>query len=290
MKTVQEVLSIIMKCLSCRHPNDTIARQQDAWWIIEAITGKTEAQIIAAKNFTITDEQHDRILRWLELHIDERMPLQYLIGWVPFGEVKIITRPPILIPRPETEEWTLKLIEQLRTVHRPLTILDLCAGTGCIAIALAKAFPVATVYATDINPAAIELIKENCENNQVANVHAVQSDLFTDLRQDLVFDLIVSNPPYIAQAEWASLDSSVTEWEDKRALVAGDTGLSIIEQIIAQAPRWTAPAQASMPQLVMEIDINQAAQVQKLYTAAGYHHVKVVKDLEGKDRTVWGSL
>jgi release factor glutamine methyltransferase len=285
---IQEIMGTIMECLRCRHPDDVTARQQDAWWILQAITGKTEAQLLASPTMRLTLEQHDKLVRWLSLHIDEHMPLQYLIGSVPFGNVTIATQPPVLIPRPETEEWTLKVIERWGNYGTPLTILDLCSGSGCIAISLAQAFPSATVYAVDISDDAVALSRKNCELNDISNVRVIRSDLFTGLPRNQVFDLIVSNPPYIALQEWQTLDPAVSQWEDKRALVADNEGLAIIETIVRESKKWLLP-RAGMPQLVIEIGYNQGVAVGNLYEQAGYQ-ATIHKDLEGKDRTVWGSL
>jgi release factor glutamine methyltransferase len=173
-------------------------------------------------------------------------------------------------------------------------VLDLCAGSGCIAIALAKAFPNADVYAVDISDDAISMIKKNSEHNAVTNVTAIRSDLFADISLAnrvlpvVKFDLIVTNPPYIAPEEWSSLDRSVTEWEDKRALVAGHHGLEIIEKIVAQTQQWIMPnpvlRKEKIAQLRIEIGYEQGDAVRKLLVAAGYVNIRIEKDLEGKDR------
>jgi release factor glutamine methyltransferase len=293
MKNVQELIARISGCLSCRHPKDSVACQQDAWWILEAITGKTEAQLLAHGTIELSHEEEEKLERWMQLHIDEHMPLQYLIGWVPFCDVKIVVAPPTLIPRPETEEWTFKLIQQLRGYKEKFTVLDLCAGTGCIAIAIAKACPQADVYAVDISDEAIALIKKNCEQNLVNNVTIIQSDLFDELSSKS-FDLIVTNPPYIAPEEWSSLDTSVTQWEDKRALIAADHGLEIIKRIIAHGKQFIKPhswlREHHVKQLRIEIGYAQGPVVSKLLAQAGYTNISVEKDLEGKDRVVCADI
>lgn len=273
---------------------DPVLCEQYAWWILEAITCKKQAQLIAA-SVELTAAQHEQVQVWLNRIINDQMPIQYLIGTVPFNNVEILVEPPILIPRPETEEWCFNLIEQLKKVaHKNVTILDLCSGTGCIALALGKALPQAQIYATDINPQAVTLGIKNAYHNKIANVAFLESDLFDALPRELRFDLIVSNPPYIKPSAWNTLDASVTKWEDKRALIAEHNGLAIIERIISQTPHYIRTnadlQQHEIPQLILEIDYDQGARVATLMKAAHFNQVQIVKDLEGNDRIAQGRV
>lgn len=290
---ISQLITAIAQQLAQRHPHDIVTRQQDAWWILEAITQKTEAQIIAQKNFVLTRQQEIELNKWVDLHVNHAAPIQYLIGWVPFDDIQIFTRPPVLIPRPETEEWVINLIEKLRRLKSPLTILDIGAGSGCISIALAKAFPDSKIYAVDISDQALQLIKENIKHNQTPNVFILKSDLFAQLPK-IQFDLIVSNPPYIAPEEWHTLAPSVTQWEDKRALLADNQGLAIIAHIIDQAKMWLNSnklmQQHNIPQLVIEIGYRQGNAIKKLCIDAGYINVTIEKDLEGKDRVLYARV
>jgi release factor glutamine methyltransferase len=290
---ISQLITAIAQQLAQRHPHDIVTRQQDAWWILEAITQKTEAQILAQKDFVLTRQQEIELEKWIDLHVNHAAPIQYLIGWVPFDDVQIFTRPPVLIPRPETEEWVIKLTEKLRAIKTPLNILDIGAGSGCISISLAKALPHSKIYAVDISDEALQLIKENVAHNRVQNMYVLKSDLFAQLPK-MHFDLIVSNPPYIAPEEWHTLAPSVTKWEDKRALLGGKQGLEIINQIIEQTKIWLKQnglmQQNNIPQLVLEIGYQQGAAVKKLCIDAGYTDVTIEKDLEGKDRVIYARI
>ena len=159
------------------------------------------------------------------------------MGSTPFAGLEILTQPPVLIPRPETEEWTVNLIEQLQGLpDKKLQILDLCTGSGCIALALADALPQAKIFGTDISDSALALANHNKIHNHIPNVEFLRSDLFAQIPQKFTFDLIVGNPPYIDEQEWNNLDPSVTQSEDKHALLAADHGLALIKKIIAAAP------------------------------------------------------
>lgn len=276
------------------YQNETL-REQYAWWIVEAISHKTRAALIAHTTVSFTPQQHEQLATWLNKIINEHMPLQYLIGSVPFYTVEILVEPPVLIPRPETEEWTCALIEQLLNNHGThLTILDLCCGSGCIALALANALKGSTVYASDLADHALALTKKNCIHNSIHNVITLHSNLFDAIPDDLRFDLIVSNPPYIARDVWQTLDTSVTTWEDPHALIAEEEGLAIIKKIIAEAPRFIKHNETlkahRLPNLMLEIGYDQGGAVAHLFEEAGYSNIVVHKDLEGKDRVVSGRI
>lgn len=290
MQRLNELIEHIQNRLSFEY-NDVTERTQYAWWILQSLTGLNKVHLIEQVNVDLTEDQQQKLQEWLYKLVDQHMPLQYLLGSVPFNGVEILIKPPVLIPRPETEEWTIKLCDQLQNIYnKKITILDLCTGSGCIAIALAKAFDQAIIYATDIADEAIACTKENITHNKLNNVIVIQSDLFEKIPDNTKFDVIVANPPYIAPDEWTLLDPSVTQWEDQRALVASHEGLGIIEHIIKQAPAYLKPnadlAEHNIPQLVIEIGHTQAHKVKQIMIQMGYCDITINKDLEGKDRTV----
>lgn len=263
-----------------------VLAEQYAWWILQALTGKTRAQLITAG--PLTHEQEKQLAHWLELLTIKRMPLAYVIGSVPFAGLTIAVEPPFLIPRLETEEWVLNLIEQLKTIDQPLRILDIGTGSGCIALALAHALPKSNVYGVDISSKALDLAQRNAQNNTITNVTFIHSDLFDKI--DTTFDIIVSNPPYISDEQWLALDPSVKEWEDKGALVAPQEGLAIIERIINQAPsylRYNATlVHNNINNLYLEIDATQTKKVIELLGKRAYTNTHVFKDMFGNDRVV----
>ena len=295
-KTVDVIVLIqqISKQLQLVYSDPTLC-QQYSWWILEAIIKKNKAQLIAQEIIILNQEQQNSIDEWVDKLVNKKIPIQYLIGSVPFNRVEVLVEPPVLIPRPETEEWCLKLIKQLILLeNKEITILDLCAGSGCIALALAKELPQATIYASDLSQQAIALIKWNIAHNKILNVTALHSDLFVSIPRGTQFDLIVSNPPYIALHEWEQLDKSVTVWEDPSALIADHDGLAIIEKIIIQAPRFIKSnseiREKNIAQIIVEIGDQQGQAVIQLMEKAGYNNILVHKDLEQKDRTVSGRI
>lgn len=269
--------------------NDDQLCHQYAWWLLEALTKQKKYQLIDHNEIKLTKEQEETLSLWLQKLSEQHYPLQYLLGSVPFCNLDILVEPPVLIPRPETEEWTCRLIKKLTQLrNRHLTILDLCTGSGCIALALGKALPQAQIVASDIQDHALRLAEKNCEHNGIFNVAVYKSDLFASLPSSFKFDLIVGNPPYIEPEEWQDLEHSVKDWEDKKALVAPEHGLQIIANIIQQAPNYVRVNKeletANIPQLMLEIGFRQGFRVKELLEQSGYCTINIEKDLEGKDR------
>lgn len=275
--------------------DDPILCQQYAQWLVQAITQKSELELITAQEIEWSDAQQKLIDEALDNIINHNMPLAYILGSTPFLGLDILIEPPILIPRSETEEWVSNLIDELFHVrNEPLTILDLCTGSGCIALAFADAFPKSRVYAIDINEKALELSKQNAKHNQISNVTFLHSDLFAAIPKDLKFDLIIANPPYIPESQWNILEPSVKNWEDKNALIAPDGGMELIKKIIDQAPAYVRRNEKlekyTSTQLAIEIDVTQGQALSTYMENHGYTHVGIIKDLEGKDRVVIGRV
>jgi len=287
-------LQVLTKQLHAKFDDPILCRQY-AWWLLQAVTQKSEAELLVQESLVVTLAQEAQLNEWVKRIIVHDMPIQYILGSVPFGDVEILVKPPVLIPRPETEEWCMWLIHKLNFLHnKNLTIIEPCTGSGCIAVALGRALPFATIYATDINEDALALTRKNAQHNQVGNVTTLYSDLFENIPIGWKADLIVVNPPYITESAFEKLDASVARWEDYRALVAGDNGLAVIKTIIAQAPLYLKSnaemALHSIPQLMIEIGYDQAAAVVALMKQAHYTAIQVHKDLEGKDRVVSGRV
>lgn len=285
-------LTLIQKiahALESIYPN-SIEQQQTAWWMLEAITQSSQAHLIAQSIIDLSDEQEQKLIEWIRLHTEEKEPLQYLLGNVPFGSLTINVRPPILIPRPETEELVVWLIDKLKKLKtKSISILDLCTGSGCIGLLLAKELPKSNICATDISLDALNLAKENAQINHINNIRFIHSDVFETLNASKEkFDLIIANPPYITAKEYKKLDPMVSKWEDKNALTAEHEGLGIIEKIIKGAPLFIVQNEEmkllNIPQLIIEIGYRQGNKVKELLAGALFNHIRIKKDLEGKDR------
>ena len=241
--TPEEVYQITAKYL------EEYTYNEEIWWILEKIFQSSKTKLLSQKS-VLLQQSHISELEQIKIFLSESKPLAYILGFTEFANLKIKTREPILIPRPETEEWVLNLTNKLKN-KAIKNILDIGTGSGCIALALKKALSNADVTAIDINPDAIKLAKENSQLNSL-EVNFILSDLFENLPQQK-FDLIVSNPPYISPIEYEQLDNSVKKYEDKNALTAGDNGLEIIKKIIKNSLNYLKENGL----LVIEIDRNQ---------------------------------
>lgn len=280
--TIKEALILATKKL-----NPVYAQSSSpARWIVSWATGLTDAELVSHQKKEITPSQIELLMTALHAHLQEHKPLAYIFGSIPFLGLDITVRPPILIPRPETEQLCTLLIEKIQKASQNnLSILDMCTGSGCIALALAQAFPQANVYAVDISPEACALAKENAQKNNIT-IQVLQSDLFTQVPAENKFDVIVSNPPYISPREWAEVEESVKKWEDPKALLADEDGLSLLRKIITQSPAWLKDSGL----LAVEIGYNQGKLVHDIFSRAGFTSVTVHKDAWGKDRFVTGEL
>ena len=214
-------------------------------------------------------------------------PLQYLEGYVEFGPVRVAVDDRALIPRPETEQlW--ELITLLVPFSLPSVIVEIGTGSGALALALAHSYPRAEVVATDICPKALELAQENIEANrwEGGRIELREGDLFEALPSSLrsEVDILVSNPPYVAESEWGDLPSEVRA-EPYRALVAGPRGTEILERLAVGVSEWLSPTGT----VAVEIGETQAAVVQEALVDGGIDS-RVHLDLNGRPRHVWGGI
>ncbi len=291
---INQLIQSVAQKLSCKYHNEQLCTQY-AWWVLEAITRQKKATLLLKKTIQLALEQQNTLSYWIKKQVEDNIPLQYLIGSVPFAACEILVEPPTLIPRQETEEWCVNFIEKLKKLgNTPLRILDLCTGSGCIALSLAKALPNIEIYASDISDTALALAKKNAKHNNINSVSFLSSDLLQDIPASMQFDIIVSNPPYISSQEWQQVDASVKEWEDPSALLAPDNGLGMVKQVIKEVKTYLRPHKAlqqlGIPQFIIEIGYQQGAQVKELVKKEGFCNVTVQKDMQGNDRIVVGYL
>lgn len=212
-------------------------------------------------NSVITPEYESDLLR-----LKNGEPLAYLIGSIPFLGTTIYLYSKPLIPRTETEFWVEKLIEKLKEKEGALRILDLCAGSGCIGVALQKAFPHAHVDFAELDASHHETIKKNLRENGLDTEasHIYGGDLFENVTE--TYDCIVSNPPYIDKGA-NTTDESVKDHEPHLALYGGEKGLEYLARIIEDTPRFLAPEGL----LALEHEPVQAKEIQALASRFGFH-------------------
>lgn len=252
----------------------------EARQIIRHITGYTNSEIMARYNEHLTPFQQTIYNNILERRA-ERYPLQYILGEWSFYGLDFYVGEGVLVPRPDTEILVDTALEFLKEKQNP-QVLDLCSGSGCIAVAVAKNSS-AQVDAVEKYEIPFGYLKKNIERNNAA-VNPVMGDLF-ELEITKKYDLIVSNPPYISAAEMETV-SPETAFEPDAALYGGEDGL-LFYRIIAN--KW-AGALKGGGMLAVEIGANQADAVKEIFTNAGFENIGVKKDYAGIQRVIFGTV
>jgi len=205
-------------------------------------------------------------------------PLQYILGMWEFMGLDIISDPRALIPRPETELLVEEALVFIRGLGRTARVLDVCTGSGCIAVAMAKLADT-DVTAVDISPVALNLAAENAALHKV-DIRFVQSDLFHALSMQ-TFDVIISNPPYIPTPQLSCLQVEIKEHEPMLALDGGNDGLDIYRRLVPQSLNFLSPDGA----LFLEIGPRE---VETIMMDAGYGIVRLINDYAGLERVLVG--
>ncbi|HEY8945529.1 MAG TPA: peptide chain release factor N(5)-glutamine methyltransferase, partial [Polyangiaceae bacterium] len=191
------------------------------------------------------------------------------------------------VPRPDTEALVEVALERTRARSLYGRALDLCTGSGCVAIAFAKARPTWRTTGVDVSATATLLARENAERLGVAFcTRWLTGDLFEALRSPERFELVTANPPYIPHGDIAGLDRDVRDFEPHLALDGGEDGLSIARNIVERAPQWLVPGGV----LALEVGHDQAERAEALLVASGFVEVGRRRDYGGIDRIVSGVL
>ncbi len=210
------------------------------------------------------------------------IPLPYLIESKEFWSIPFKVTPGVLIPRPETELLVEKVLDYLPGDDE--IIVDIGTGCGNIAISLAKELPSMRIFATDISRKAVQLARMNASGEKVSNITFIAGNLYAPLEKlqlEGKCDFIVSNPPYVSEAEWETLNNEIRDHEPKSALVAGEAGLEVIRPLVQGAPVYLKPGGF----LLFEIGYNQRSEVQSILNSSPvWQDVKFHKDLAGTDR------
>lgn len=212
-------------------------------------------------------------------------PVSYILGSREFFGLPFRVTPAVLIPRPDTEALVEEALERTESRSMFGNLLDLCTGSGCVAIAFARARRTWKIQATDSSEAALAVARQNALNLGVLpQVELRGGDLFQAARCARPFDMIVSNPPYIPSADVERLDKSVAGFEPRTALDGGRDGLEILRRVVAEAPPFLRAEGA----LAVEIQYDQGPRVQQLFLDHGYEDVRIRRDYGRRDRVVSG--
>lgn len=262
--------------LSVAYPKDEA--EALAWWVAEECTGINRTQLLLQTPETITYNQSpitiiERLLR--------HEPIQYVFGYTLWRGLRLRVTHATLIPRPETAELVDLVLKKISTVNCKLsTILDACTGSGCVAIAMKQARPEWQVEALDVSEEALQVARQNAQDNG-ADIRFFRHDLLSTIssQPSTKYDLIVSNPPYVCQRERTSMEKRVLDYEPASALFVPDDDPLIFYRVLA---RFQAP--------ILAVEINEAlsSEVAELFRESGCRDVQVFNDSYGKPRFVIG--
>lgn len=228
----------------------------------------------------LTTSQQTQFEMYLQQRVEGK-PIAHIIGQCGFWSLDLNVTPDTLIPRPDTE---LLVTLALTKLVAGMTVADLGTGSGAIALALAMEMPDIKIVASDFSRAALQVAKDNARYNHINHVCWIKSNWLEAFKPS-VFDLIVSNPPYIVEDD-PHLNEGDVRFEPLTALVSGKDGLDDIRVIVKQAKHCLK----TMGWLMVEHGYHQAAQVKHLFSAAGFKHVASHQDFGGNDRVVIGQL
>jgi release factor glutamine methyltransferase len=261
--------------------------RRSAEWLLSAATGLSRLELYAHFDRPLTPEERTIFRAGIERRASGE-PLQYVTGEVPFRHLVLRVRPGVFIPRPETEVLVDAVLGFLdRRGVAEASIVDLCTGSGAIAISLAHERAGARVHATEVVEATAQVARENAERAGVADrVTVLDGDLFVPLPNALrgALDIVVSNPPYIPTADLADLPDEVAGFEPRIALDGGADGLDVVRRIAEDASTWLRPGGV----LAMEIDTSCAKEAAHILSR-WYEEIEVRKDLTGRDRIALGT-
>lgn len=253
----------------------------DAWLLMEEIWQISRSFYYAHREDELEKKECQGQLKRYEEYLKrrgQREPLQHILGYAWFMELKFVVNSHVLIPRPDTEI----LVEEARKRLRPKNrVLDMCTGSGCILLSMLYCCEDAQGLGVDISQEALEVARENSRRLKI-HAEFLQSDLFEDVKGR--FDMIVSNPPYIPGGQIDSLMKEVSGYDPRLALDGGEDGLYFYRRLLGEG--WDRLEKDGV--MLLEIGSDQGDWVRMHMEAQGYQKVQIIKDLSGLDRVVLG--
>lgn len=288
MSDITEQLKRATEILS---ENGVAQPRREAASLLALALRKDKTFIVAHSEYELTSDEETRFLEFTRRRA-RREPFQYIAARQEFFGLEFLVTNDVLIPRPETELLVETAIEILRETNAP-AFCEVGVGSGCISISILHALQKARGVGFDISAAALEIAAQNAARHSVADRLKLEvSNVFENLnvRESLPddeslptkFDLIVSNPPYISIDDLNDLQREVRDFEPRFALTDGENGLTIIEKIIAGAPRFLK----ADSHLLLEIGFGQAEKVRAMFAPLVWEKVEILPDLQGIPRTV----
>lgn len=277
--TVQRILEWTTKYLK-EHHSETPRLDAE---ILLAHTRKCQRiQLYTQFDAPLTDDERAQ-MRDLVKRRAQAEPVAYLVGHREFFSLDFAVSKAVLIPRPDTETLVLELIERAKSFPQP-RILELCTGSGCIAVSAAVNLETARVVATDVSPGALSVAAQNVATHKLQErIELREGDLWNPLQPGEQFDFIASNPPYIPEAEIAELDADVRLHEPHLALAAGPDGMQFLLPIIERAAEFLAPG----GWLLLETGVEQSPLTFTAIEKTGqFAELQVIRDLAQRPRVI----
>lgn len=280
MSTVKELLSKGIMLLEENGIEDSIIKAKR---LIQYVLKKTASKIIFDMDDSVKKCEETQYLEYIN-QIIKGKPLQYITHEQEFMGFKFYVNENVLIPQPDTEtlvERTIEIIKDVQPDTENIDVLDMCTGSGAIAVSIAKLCKNIKICALDISDDALEIAKKNAFENE-ANVEFFKSDMFENISKNSKFDLIVSNPPYIKETVISTLSKDVQN-EPHIALSGGKDGLDFYRIIANNAYKYLK----YQGKVLVEIGYDQAESVEELFEQTHkYDKIRCIKDLSGNDRVI----
>lgn len=255
---------------------DTIPRLE-AEILLSSLLDKPRTYLVAWPEMQLSPEQAESFNSMIERR-SRHEPIAYITGSREFWSLNLEVTPDTLIPRPETETLVEIALEHIPR-KEPMTIADLGTGSGAIAAAIASERPLCSILATDFSPKTLRVAERNFHRLGLNNIHTSVGEWCHALPPEKQFDIIISNPPYVAEGD-GHLAHDGLPWEPQRALRSGDDGLDDISRIIADTPKHILPG----GRLLLEHGFDQGDRVRSLLEQAGFSAIQTSQDLSGRDR------
>lgn len=273
-----------------QNPKDFIKNELQAFYshdeisaltrlILEKGFGLSFADILACKFNHLSDADVCKTAEIVD-KLKNGEPIQYILGETEFFGLSFLVNKSVLIPRPETEELVQWVLET--TPHNPSKILDIGAGSGCIAVSLAKNLPLAEVHAWDISADALEVAGKNAERNG-AKVFFSRKDILAEQKTDKKFDIIVSNPPYVTESEKTGMKKNVLNFEPHLALFAPNENPLIFYEKISDFALKTLNRSGL---LFFEINREKGGEIERMLREKGFREIERRKDISGNERMI----
>jgi release factor glutamine methyltransferase len=253
----------------------------DAELLLTNVLGVDRVRLVIESERRLNDAE---LARYRALIVRRRLgePIAYILGRREFYGLPFAVDRRALVPRPDTETLVEVALERTRGRSMYGRALDLCTGSGCVAVAFARARPTWRITASDVSPEAAGLARENALRHGVAfAMRVVEGDLFAPLDGER-YELITANPPYVPSAELAELAPDIRNFEPRLALDGGSDGLDVVRAVVARAASHLEPGGV----LAIEVGHDQAARASELFERAGFREIGVRRDYGGRDRVV----